>query len=575
MAIELSGVRYRYAGAAKPALTSIDLRLEPGRVLGVVGANESGKTTLCLVAGGFAPGVVGGRLEGSARIDGVETRSIPTHALALHCGLLFQNAATQLSNTTATVFEEVGFGPCNLGLAVPDVIERIWWALRAVGIEDLAPRDPARLSGGQGQLVALASVLALRPRYLILDEPTSELDPAGTALVVGALARVAEETGAGILLVEHKTDVLARIADEVVVLGDGSVSFAGPAAAVLADPVLAQLGVEPPAPVALERDVRAAGLDWPVELGGSARPGSAQAGLSDSSSVAPSAMSSSEPSAPSSSDPSATPSIELERVSFSYPDGTRALENVGLRIGPGELVAIVGQNGAGKSTLVRHLNGLLRPTAGRVLLDGRDIRSMHVARLAGRVGLAFQNPDRQLFAGRVSSEVAFGPSNLGLRGAGLDERVRAALDAVGLRPEADSNPYDLGYSRRKLLSLASVLAMRTPILVLDEPTTGQDARGAARVRAVVAAAAEQGRTVIAVSHDMRFVAECFRRVVVMRAGQVVLDGTPDVAFGEASWRELRAAYLEPPFAAVAGARLGLGATPTTSSFVAALARRAG
>jgi energy-coupling factor transport system ATP-binding protein len=286
-------------------------------------------------------------------------------------------------------------------------------------------------------------------------------------------------------------------------------------------------------------------------------------------------MSSSEPSAPSSSDPSATPSIELERVSFSYPDGTRALENVGLRIGPGELVAIVGQNGAGKSTLVRHLNGLLRPTAGRVLLDGRDIRSMHVARLAGRVGLAFQNPDRQLFAGRVSSEVAFGPSNLGLRGAGLDERVRAALDAVGLRPEADSNPYDLGYSRRKLLSLASVLAMRTPILVLDEPTTGQDARGAARVRAVVAAAAEQGRTVIAVSHDMRFVAECFRRVVVMRAGQVVLDGTPDVAFGEASWRELRAAYLEPPFAAVAGARLGLGATPTTSSFVAALARRAG
>jgi len=575
VAIELSGVRYRYAGAAKPALTSIDLRLEPGRVLGVVGANESGKTTLCLVAGGFAPGVVGGRLEGSARIDGVETRSIPTHALALHCGLLFQNAATQLSNTTATVFEEVGFGPCNLGLAVPDVIERIWWALRAVGIEDLAPRDPARLSGGQGQLVALASVLALRPRYLILDEPTSELDPAGTALVVGALARVAEETGAGILLVEHKTDVLARIADEVVVLGDGSVSFAGPAAAVLADPVLAQLGVEPPAPVALERDVRAAGLDWPVELGGSARPGSAQAGLSDSSSVAPSAMSSSEPSAPSSSDPSATPSIELERVSFSYPDGTRALENVGLRIGPGELVAIVGQNGAGKSTLVRHLNGLLRPTAGRVLLDGRDIRSMHVARLAGRVGLAFQNPDRQLFAGRVSSEVAFGPSNLGLRGAGLDERVRAALDAVGLRPEADSNPYDLGYSRRKLLSLASVLAMRTPILVLDEPTTGQDARGAARVRAVVAAAAEQGRTVIAVSHDMRFVAECFRRVVVMRAGQVVLDGTPDVAFGEASWRELRAAYLEPPFAAVAGARLGLGATPTTSSFVAALARRAG
>jgi energy-coupling factor transport system ATP-binding protein len=268
--------------------------------------------------------------------------------------------------------------------------------------------------------------------------------------------------------------------------------------------------------------------------------------------------------------PSAVPSIEFEGVSFTYPDGTRALENVELRIEPGELVAVVGQNGSGKSTLARHLNGLLRPTTGRMLMDGLDIRRVHVATLAERVGLAFQNPDRQLFAGHVSAEVAFGPRNLGLRGTALDERVAAALEAVGLGAEADSNPYDLGYSRRKLLALASVLAMRTPILALDEPTTGQDARGAARVRAVVAAAGEEGRTVIAVSHDMRFVAECFRRVVVMRAGRVILDGTPEAAFGEASWGELRAAYLEPPFAAVAGAQLGLGATPTAASFVAAL-----
>jgi energy-coupling factor transport system ATP-binding protein len=269
------------------------------------------------------------------------------------------------------------------------------------------------------------------------------------------------------------------------------------------------------------------------------------------------------------------PSIELEAVSFAYPDGTQALSDVGLRIEPGELVAVVGQNGSGKSTLVRHLNGLLRPTSGRVLLDGLDVRRDHVATLAERVGLAFQNPDRQLFAGRVSTEVAFGPKNLGVRGVALDERVNSALDAVGLSAEAASNPYDLGYSRRKLLALASVLAMRTPVLVLDEPTTGQDARGDARVRAVVAAASLERRTVIAISHDMRFVAECFRRVVVMRAGRVVLDGTPEAVFGQAAWPELRAAYLEPPLAAVAGVRLGLGATPTTSSFVAALQRLPG
>ena len=277
------------------------------------------------------------------------------------------------------------------------------------------------------------------------------------------------------------------------------------------------------------------------------------------------------PAVPSKAAPSSdVPSIEFDGVSFAYPDGTRALSEVSLRIEPGESVAIVGQNGSGKSTLVRHLGGLLRPTAGRVLLDARDIRPIHVARLAGVVGLAFQNPDRQLFAGRVSTEVAFGPRNLGIRGVALEEQVAAALDSVGLAAEAATNPYDLGYSRRKLLALASVLAMRTPILILDEPTTGQDARGVARVRAVVAAAAAEGRTVIAISHDMDFVAGSFRRVVVMRAGGVVLDGAPDAAFAEASWPALRAAYLEPPVAAVVGARLGLGSTPTAPSLVAAL-----
>jgi energy-coupling factor transport system ATP-binding protein len=272
---------------------------------------------------------------------------------------------------------------------------------------------------------------------------------------------------------------------------------------------------------------------------------------------------------------SGTPSVEFDHVSFAYPDGTRALDEVDLRIEPGETVAIVGQNGSGKSTLARHLNGLLRPTSGRVLIGGSDARTLHVARLAGLVGLAFQNPDRQLFAGGVWAEVAFGPRNLGVRGAALDERVGAALEAVGLAGEAASNPYDLGYSRRKLLSLASVLAMRTPILALDEPTTAQDARGSARVRAVVAGAAAEGRTTIAISHDMRFVAECFRRVIVLRAGKVVLDGPPETVFGEDNWPELRSTFLEPPPAAVAGSRLGLGSTPTSASLTSALVRRAG
>jgi energy-coupling factor transporter ATP-binding protein EcfA2 len=304
-----------------------------------------------------------------------------------------------------------------------------------------------------------------------------------------------------------------------------------------------------------------------LEPAGPAAPG--RSALSSSSSPArPS-------SSPALADPTTPrlrpPEIELEDVTFDYPDGTRALDGIDLRIEAGRRVAIVGQNGSGKSTLARHLNGLLRPTRGRMLFDGADVRRVHVASLAARVGLAFQNPDRQLFSGKVAAEVAFGPRNLGVRGEELERRVTAALEAVGLGGESGTNPYDLGYSRRKLLAIASVLAMRTPVLVLDEPTTGQDARGVARVRAVVAGAAAEGRTVIAVSHDMRFVAESFERVLVLRAGRLVLDGAPEVVFAAGSWAELRSTYLEPPFAAVVGERLGLGSTPTEASLIAALA----
>jgi energy-coupling factor transporter ATP-binding protein EcfA2 len=266
VAIELVGVGYRYAGASRATLRSIDLRLEPGRVLGVAGANESGKTTLCLVASGLAPAVVGGKLDGAVRIDGIDAATLRPYELAQRCGVLFQHAQTQLSHTTATVFEEVGFGPCNLGLPIAEVTERVWWALRAVGVEALARRDPARLSGGQGQLVALASVLALRPKYLILDEPTSELDPAGTMLIAEALTRVAAETGAGILIVEHKLDVLAQIADVALVLDRGRVALSGPGGSVLFDSRLDGLGVEPPSAARLANSVRAAGMEWTLAM---------------------------------------------------------------------------------------------------------------------------------------------------------------------------------------------------------------------------------------------------------------------------------------------------------------------
>lgn len=265
MTLRLAAATYRYAGAARPSLHEIDLELAPGELLGVAGPNEAGKSTLCLVAAGLAPATIQGQLTGRVTIDGLDTRRARPHELAQRAGILFQNPVTQLSGTSATVWEEIAFGPRNLGLPLTEVIERVDEAADRLAIAELGARDPERLSGGQAQLVALAAILAMRPAYLLLDEPTSQLDPQGTRLVGGALASIAASGATGILIVEHKTDLLDRLCDSVLVIEDGRIARRGRAPEILADPALSTAGVEPPARVWLMSAARAAGVE--LELG--------------------------------------------------------------------------------------------------------------------------------------------------------------------------------------------------------------------------------------------------------------------------------------------------------------------
>ena len=265
--------------------------------------------------------------------------------------------------------------------------------------------------------------------------------------------------------------------------------------------------------------------------------------------------------------------LRLEGVSFSYPDGTHALVEVDLTIEPGAALALIGANGSGKTTLARQLDGLLRPSAGRVLLDDADIAGLRVAQLARSVGLSFQLPERQIFNSNVRSEVEFGPRRLGLNDEEAFARTTAALQRVGMADQLGTHPADLGETRRKLLALASVLAMETPVIVLDEPTTGLDARGVALVSGIIRELVAEGRSVVGISHDLRFVAETFDRVALLDRGRIALTGSPAEVFAEESWPTLRTAGLEPPAAAVTGARLGLGSTPTEDALVSALQRR--
>ncbi len=267
MALTLAGVTYRYAGAGAPSLHGLDLELDAGDVIGLAGASESGKSTVCLVASGLAPRTIRGTLQGRLLLDGVDVTAQPMHVLAASIGIGFQDPLAQLSGVCGSVYEEVAFSPMNLGLPRDEVIARTWDALATMGIEGLAERDPARLSGGQMQLVAIAGLLAMRPRHLVLDEPTAQLDPAGTALVGDALAALARD-GASILIAEQKTDLLARICSRVVVLDAGRVVLDGSAAETLADPRLEALGVPVPAAIRLRRALDAAGLrtELPADL---------------------------------------------------------------------------------------------------------------------------------------------------------------------------------------------------------------------------------------------------------------------------------------------------------------------
>ncbi len=255
----LRSVSYRYAGSPRPSLSEIDLEVGDGEVLGIVGANEAGKSTLCLVASGLAPRAIRGTLTGSVLVDGEDVSSWPMYRLVERVGIGFQNPATQLSGVSRTVYDEVAFGLMNLGVPREVLIERTANALAAMRIDDLAARDPNRLSGGQMQLVAIAGLLAMQPRHIVLDEPTAQLDPAGTQLVSDALVALAAQ-GISILVAEHKTDLIARICQRSVCLEAGRIALDGPTPTIMADPRLAELGVAEPSLVRLRRLARQAGV---------------------------------------------------------------------------------------------------------------------------------------------------------------------------------------------------------------------------------------------------------------------------------------------------------------------------
>jgi energy-coupling factor transporter ATP-binding protein EcfA2 len=555
--VHAESLRVRYPGRSSPALAGVDVAARPGERIGVAGRTGAGKTTLAMAVAGFLPRVVRATVEGALRVDGVDPVNAEAGDLLGRVGIVFSTPANQLSASKQTVREELAFGLENLGIPRADMDRRIDDVLDRLGIRHLADREPFALSGGEQQRVAIASIVTMGSRVLALDEPTAQLDPGGTAAVAELLGELAAD-GATVLVAEHDPVVLQGV-DRVLVLEGGHMAATDIPGRALGSDILDELGLEPPT---LVRLAGAAGVAPEHAFDEAAI---AAAFMNRRSALPPQPTTGNTTPAWSPVSERRAASVELEGLVYRYPGGVEAVRGVDLRIAPGETVAIVGQNGSGKTTLVKHLNGLLRPEAGRVVVDSQDIAGEPVHQLARTVGFVFQSPDDQLFERSVEREVTFGPRTLRIEPGLAGRLVSGAIAAAGLDDVRATNPYDLDLSRRKLVALAGVLAIDPAVLVLDEPTTGQDGPGVARVGAIVDAFAQSGRTVIAVTHDMEFAARHFGRIVVMRSGEVVFDGPPSAAFAAERAPLLSSTGLAAPAAARVAARLGMRDVPADAA----------
>ena len=536
--IAVENLKYRYPHADALALDGLTFTVEKGEFIGIVGANGAGKSTLSQALIGLVPQFYNGAYGGRVLIDGLPAESTPISELCCKVGLVFQNPFNQLSGAKDNVYEEVAFGMQNLGVPRAEMHRRTENALKLLDIWQFRDRNPFDLSGGQMQRVAIASILVMEPDIIVLDEPTSQLDPQGSEEVFRTVDKLAH-SGITILMIEQKIEKIAAYCDRILLLHQGhQIAFDTPQK-VFSRPDLEQLDVQAPV---FTRICRALGTtlpdgSYPVTVEEAANQ------LRRTSALPPvSAQQEERPDL-----------FEIRNLEFSYRPGTPVLHGINLQL-DARPTAIIGQNGAGKTTLVKLLKGLLRPTGPSIWFRGEDISHKTVAALAAQVGYVFQNPDDQIFRYNVLDEVMFGPLNIGMSEEQAREKSRAALALTGLSDQENSNPYDLELNERKMVAIASVLAMDPDVLILDEPTIAQDMMGRRRIADIVRTLSAQGKLVLAILHDMDFVAECFDRVVVMAQGQVVADGSPRQVFADSA--ALQAARLDPPHVTQLCTRLG-------------------
>jgi len=537
--VVLERLSYQYPRSEILALRDISLEIQRGEFVGLIGPTGAGKTTFCLALNGIVPQFYGGRFFGHALVAGLDTVEQPVHALAARVGMVFEDPETQL--TATSVENEIAFALENLCTPRAIIRQRIARVLAVVGLTGLECRHPHELSGGQKQRLAIAAALAVEPALLVLDEATSQLDPAGAAEVFSVLRALNREQGMTVVMASHAAEELAEYADRLILLAEGVLVEEGTPDAIYSQVALLEAYQLRPPQVAKTFSLLP---EPPVRL-----PIRLEEGLA----ALPKQFVGSKPLAVVPQRLHAAPVISVEGLHHRFADGTPALTGIDLAFYPGEYVLIVGQNGAGKTSLVKHLLRLLEPTQGRVLVLGRDTREWTVGTLARHIGYVAQNPDQQLFNATVMQEIAFALRQLHFPPEEVASRTAEALTILGLEAVADQHPFSLPKGDRARVIIAAMLVLQPQVIILDEPTTGQDYAGARAILDLSRVLHEQGKTVIVITHQLYLMPGYAERVIVMGKGQVLLDAPLRQAYHALD--VLRDTQLSPPQAVLLGQRL--------------------
>jgi len=541
--VTIEDVTFTYSGGTKPAIQNINLKIESGEIMMITGPSGAGKTTLCRLLNGFVPHFFRGKFVGNVIVKNNNTRKSTISFLSRIVGYLFQDPSSQL--ICPSVEEEVAFGAENYGVPPDEIRRRVDENMKATRIEKYRGQNPHRLSGGEQQACALASIMTMRPQIYVLDEPTSNLDPIGSEIILNLITSLAKREKHTMLIVEHKMEELFPFVDRVIVMNEGKVILDDEPREIIKDvELMEKIGLKPPQVSLLAHKLKKYYPQIPIPLTLDEAVKIFSEMLDKLKTGRKLKQTFHKFHKEETQKPRSEPIIKTQDLWHTYPEGTVALKGVSIEIYPGEFIAIIGQNGSGKTTLVKHFNGLLKPTKGKVYVYGVDTTTVSVAKLSRRVGYCFQNPDFQLCCRTVKDELEFGPKNLKLPEEEREKRVREIAKTLGFEGRLKEPPFSLSKGERQKLAVGSVLAMEPDVLIVDEPTTGQDYKTGKEMMEFYKRLNNEGKTIIIITHDMNLAAEYAERTIVLKDGKVLLDGPTREVYSKT--KELQATYLRPP-----------------------------